>query len=118
MPSPRAPHVPRQRVADEDGRGGSDGEGVERASKIRGSGFVEADARGVHDDARVRPDAGLVADCLEVAVEVGHDAEAVAPGQIGQQAAAVPQARARVLDEAIGQPQGEAIVEDHARAPR
>ena len=94
-----AAHVARQRVADERGLARFDAQRAQRVRKNARIGLRPTDLGRIDDRSEQRAQAQVVADGSEVAVEVGHDTEAIVARELGQERDVVPGIADRVLDE-------------------
>src|SRR5882762_100042 len=95
----RADHVARQRVADERRRLWRDAERLEGVTEDARVGLQAPDPGRVSDGVEERADSRVGADALEVAVEVGDDAEPVPPRETLEQGSVVCEALQRSVEE-------------------
>jgi len=106
----RARHVPGRRIADERRVGRRHPQLLDGPVEDAGVGFPASDATRIDDDAEELTDSRVVADGLEVAVEVRDDSQPVSAAKPRQQRRVAAQGLEGTLEEAARDPADQCVV--------
>src|SRR5262245_10907595 len=98
----RARHIAGQRITHEGGRRRGDSESRERTLENARIGLRAPDLGRIDEDLKEGLNTGIVAYTRQVSVEVGHDTESIAAGQLAQQGDVPGDIRQRIVNKSSG----------------